>query len=83
MYCSCHHSGGFNFVFQFNPVSKLSEGDQFYNSTVNPNDTVDVLVFVIPADTARNMRDETVQKIREIRIAASRLGESINQYFYM
>ncbi|XP_044232510.1 interferon-induced protein 44-like [Thunnus albacares] len=60
--------------YKFNPVSKLSEGDQFYNSTVNPNDTVDVLVFVIPADTARNMRDETVQKIREIRIAASRLG---------
>ncbi|XP_067428586.1 interferon-induced protein 44-like isoform X1 [Thunnus thynnus] len=60
--------------YKFNPESKLSEGDQFYNTTVNPNDTVDVLVCVIPADTARLMTDKTLQKIREIRTAASRLG---------
>ncbi|XP_042247248.1 interferon-induced protein 44-like isoform X1 [Thunnus maccoyii] len=59
--------------YKFNPESKLSEGDQFYNSTVNPNDTVDILVCVIPADTACVMTDKTVQKIREIRTAASQL----------
>ncbi|XP_067428590.1 interferon-induced protein 44-like isoform X4 [Thunnus thynnus] len=60
--------------YAFNPESKLSEGNQFYNEEVNPNDKVHVLVCVIPANTARNMRDETLRKIREIRIAASRLG---------
>ncbi|XP_067428594.1 interferon-induced protein 44-like isoform X2 [Thunnus thynnus] len=60
--------------YKFNPESKLSEGDQFYNATVNPNDTVDVLVCVIPANNISLMPVETVQKIKEIRTAASQLG---------
>ncbi|XP_067428583.1 interferon-induced protein 44-like [Thunnus thynnus] len=60
--------------YKFNPVSKLSEDNQFYNTTVNPNDTVDILVCVIPADKVSLTTDETVQKIREIRTAASQLG---------
>ncbi|XP_053193446.1 interferon-induced protein 44-like [Scomber japonicus] len=59
--------------YVFNPEHKLSEGDQYYNTTVNPNDKVHVLVCVIPADTVNQMRDEVIRKIQEIRKAASDL----------
>ncbi|CAK6984941.1 interferon-induced protein 44-like, partial [Scomber scombrus] len=48
-------------------------GDQFYNTTVNPNDEVHVLVCVIPADTADQIEDEVITKVQEIRRAASEL----------
>ncbi|XP_053193442.1 interferon-induced protein 44-like [Scomber japonicus] len=60
--------------YKFNPKCKLSEGDQYYNTTVNPNDEVHVLVCVISADTANHMRHEVIRKIHEIRKAASELG---------
>ncbi|CAK6984330.1 interferon-induced protein 44-like [Scomber scombrus] len=60
--------------YVFNPEHKLSEGDQYYNTTVNPNDKVHVLVCVIPADTVSQMREEVTKKTLEIRRAASDLG---------
>ncbi|CAK6984907.1 interferon-induced protein 44-like, partial [Scomber scombrus] len=56
----------------FNPEHKLSEGDPYYNTRVNPNDKVHVLVCVISANTISH-RDEVMQKIQEIRKAASEL----------
>ncbi|XP_027131716.1 interferon-induced protein 44-like, partial [Larimichthys crocea] len=64
----------FKFVFQFNPVSKLSEGDQFYNNSPTDNDKVHVLVCVFPGHTVANIQDDVVQKIVEIRKEASDLG---------
>ncbi len=79
LYCSCSLTG-FKFVFQFNPVSSLSEGDQFYNDKPTSNDKVQVLICVIPANTPASLEKETVEKIREVRMAASELGENQNLF---
>ncbi|KAE8286472.1 Interferon-induced protein 44 [Larimichthys crocea] len=60
--------------YTFNPVSKLSEGDQFYNNSPTDNDKVHVLVCVFPGHTVANIQDDVVQKIVEIRKEASDLG---------
>uniref|UniRef100_A0A665TIT0 Interferon-induced protein 44-like n=1 Tax=Echeneis naucrates TaxID=173247 RepID=A0A665TIT0_ECHNA len=60
--------------YQLNPQSKLSEENQFYKRHLEPNDKVHVLVLIIPADTLGIIRHELVQKIREIRTAASDLA---------
>lgn len=70
------HWPHWNVFFQFNPESKLSEYDKFYNDTPADNDKVHVLVCVIPADAISRMAEETVQKIRDIRKEASDLSES-------
>lgn len=74
------HWNTFTFVFQFNPASKLSENNRFYNGAPTDNDKVHVLVCVIPADTVGLMSTEVLQKIRDIRMEASSLGES-NGFF--
>ncbi|TKS75313.1 Interferon-induced protein 44 [Collichthys lucidus] len=60
--------------YTFNPVSKLSEKDPFYNKSPTDNDKVHALVCVVPANTVADIKDEVVQKIREIRMEASDLG---------
>ncbi|KAG7999324.1 Interferon-induced protein 44 [Nibea albiflora] len=62
--------------YTFNPVSKMSEKDQSYNNSPSDNDKVHVLVCVVPASTVANIKDEVVQKIRDIRMEASDLGIS-------
>ncbi|XP_068565244.1 interferon-induced protein 44-like isoform X2 [Cebidichthys violaceus] len=60
--------------YRFNPESCLSKDDkQFYNNSPNLNDKVHLLVCVVPADAVSQMKDETVQKIRDIRMEASNL----------
>ncbi|KAF1377035.1 hypothetical protein PFLUV_G00217700 [Perca fluviatilis] len=59
--------------YEFNPQSTLSDGNSFYNKHPTTNDKVHVLVCVIDANTVANMTEETVAKIRNIRIEASKL----------
>ncbi|XP_053193448.1 interferon-induced protein 44-like [Scomber japonicus] len=60
--------------YRFNPEHKLSEGDQYYNTEVNPNDKVHVLVCVIPANTAGQIKGEVIRRVLEIRDVARELG---------
>ncbi|XP_062293754.1 interferon-induced protein 44-like [Scomber scombrus] len=60
--------------YVFNPEHKLSDGDQYYNPEVNPNDKVHVLACVVPADTSSQIEDEVIRKVLEIRKVARELG---------
>ncbi|XP_055362735.1 interferon-induced protein 44-like isoform X2 [Betta splendens] len=59
--------------YMFNPVSKLSEGDEHFNKTPTDNDKVHVLVCVVAADTLSTMSDEVLMKFKELREEASHL----------
>uniref|UniRef100_A0A3Q1H9H7 G domain-containing protein n=1 Tax=Anabas testudineus TaxID=64144 RepID=A0A3Q1H9H7_ANATE len=60
--------------YKFNPESKLSVDDPFYNEAPTANDRVHLLVCVVPADKLPCMSDEVKKKIRDVRVEASRLG---------
>ncbi|XP_034756027.1 interferon-induced protein 44-like [Etheostoma cragini] len=60
--------------YKFNPDSKLSKDDQFYNKGPTNNDKVHVLVCVINATTVSQLSENIVKKIREIRKEATDLG---------
>lgn len=60
--------------YKFNPESPLSEDSPFYNASPSPNDKVQVLVCVIPADKIKLMDNKLLEKLRNIRIKASRLN---------
>ncbi|XP_074541890.1 interferon-induced protein 44-like [Halichoeres trimaculatus] len=60
--------------YRFNPESKLSEDDPYYVRSPTDNDKVHVLVCVIPAGSLPVMPPGTLQKIRDVRGAASELG---------
>ncbi|KAJ4932690.1 hypothetical protein JOQ06_011105 [Pogonophryne albipinna] len=59
--------------YTFNPLSSLSENNQHYNRDPSLNDTVHVLVCVIPGNIAR-LQDDSVRKLREVRLAARDMG---------
>ncbi|KAG7243637.1 hypothetical protein INR49_011194 [Caranx melampygus] len=58
----------------FKPATPLSETDQSYNSSPTLNNKVHVLVCVVAADTLDILDDETMKKMREIRLAARDMG---------
>ncbi|KAM6913490.1 interferon-induced protein 44-like [Lycodopsis pacificus] len=60
--------------YQFNPVAPLQETDRDYISSPTLEDRVHVLVCVIPADSVSLISDEVVKKLREVRLAAAKLG---------
>ncbi|XP_029911929.1 interferon-induced protein 44-like [Myripristis murdjan] len=60
--------------YPFNPASKLSSDSQYYNAEPTLNDKVHVLVCVVPADTAAQLTENFVKKIKQIRRMASELG---------
>ncbi|XP_014878799.1 interferon-induced protein 44-like [Poecilia latipinna] len=59
--------------YKFNPVSSLSDGDPGYISSPSISDRVHVLVCIYDAN-APQMNQSVLQKMREIREAASELG---------
>ncbi len=52
------------------------EGDLYYNSSPTLDDRVHVLVSVIPAGLVSSLSDEVVNKMREVRLAASDMSKS-------
>lgn len=74
--CCRFHLNWLYFVFQFNPESKLSKDNQFYNKAPTANDEVHVLVCVIHANTVSQMPEETVRKIQDIRMEANELSKT-------
>ncbi|XP_061578851.1 interferon-induced protein 44-like [Cololabis saira] len=58
---------------QFNSSCPLSHGDPGYNSSPSPDDRVHVLVCVYSAN-ASEVKSSVLEKMREIREAASELG---------
>ncbi|XP_067458885.1 interferon-induced protein 44-like [Thunnus thynnus] len=59
--------------YKFNPASPLSDGDPGYISSPSADDKVHVLVCVCSAN-ASEIKEPVMQKMREIREAASDLG---------
>ncbi|KAM6913493.1 interferon-induced protein 44-like [Lycodopsis pacificus] len=60
--------------YQFNPVAQLQETDRDYISSPTLEDRVHVLVCVIPADSVSLISDKVVKNLREVRLAAAKLG---------
>lgn len=60
--------------YKFNPESRLSEDDPCFVRAPTDNEKVHVLVCVIPAGTLTVMSADILQKIRDVRVAASELG---------
>ncbi|XP_059203203.1 interferon-induced protein 44-like [Centropristis striata] len=58
----------------FNPQRRLMEGDSGYRSSPTPADKVQVLVCVFPADQINIVAKEVVEKLRDVRLAASDMG---------
>ncbi|XP_069576198.1 interferon-induced protein 44-like [Brachyistius frenatus] len=58
--------------YKFNPLSSLSAGDAGYNPSPSPDDRVHVLVCVCSGN-ASEIKDSVLQKMRDIREAASDL----------
>ncbi|XP_014878220.1 interferon-induced protein 44-like [Poecilia latipinna] len=61
------------FFPQFNPSASLSNNDPGYNSSPSVSDRVHVLVHIYSANAAE-MKSSVLQKMREIKKAASELG---------
>ncbi|KAF3846491.1 hypothetical protein F7725_003569 [Dissostichus mawsoni] len=57
----------------FNPISALSENNQHYNRNPSLNDRVHV-VCIIPGSIAGLQDDDSVKKLREVRLAARDMG---------
>ncbi|XP_028460522.1 interferon-induced protein 44-like [Perca flavescens] len=60
--------------YTFNPESTLSVDNPFYKKDPTNNDKVHVLVCVVPANSISLMKKETLDKIRNIRMEASKLS---------
>ncbi|XP_067428581.1 interferon-induced protein 44-like isoform X1 [Thunnus thynnus] len=60
--------------YTFNPESKLSKEDRYYNGSPSANDKVHVLVYVFDANTVSLMNDDIKETILDIRDEANELG---------
>ncbi|XP_029911832.1 uncharacterized protein LOC115362151 [Myripristis murdjan] len=59
--------------YTFNPASKLSDDNKYYNTEPTKNDKVHVLVCVVPADKIPLLKEDDVRKIKQIRRMAGDL----------
>ncbi|XP_029911871.1 interferon-induced protein 44-like [Myripristis murdjan] len=60
--------------YTFNPASKLSSDNHYYNAQPTLNDKVHVLVCIVPADKILLLTKDDVKKMKDIRETASDLG---------
>uniref|UniRef100_A0A4W6DX47 G domain-containing protein n=1 Tax=Lates calcarifer TaxID=8187 RepID=A0A4W6DX47_LATCA len=60
--------------YKFNPASPISKDDRYYKKFPSLNDKVHVLVCVISAGTLSLMDEQSVTKMREVRLAARDMG---------
>ncbi|XP_078017594.1 interferon-induced protein 44-like [Epinephelus lanceolatus] len=60
--------------YTFNPLSKITEDDNYYNRDPTLKDRVHVLVCVVSAETSNILSDEHVRKMRDVRLAARDMG---------
>ncbi|XP_049417327.1 interferon-induced protein 44-like isoform X1 [Epinephelus fuscoguttatus] len=60
--------------YTFNPLSKITEDDNYYNRDPTLKDQVHVLVCAVSAETLNILSDEHVVKMREVRLAARDMG---------
>ncbi|XP_068574791.1 interferon-induced protein 44-like [Cebidichthys violaceus] len=60
--------------YKFNPEAQLQETDEDYNPAPTLDDRVHVLVCVIPVASVSLISEEVVQKMREVRLAATEMG---------
>ncbi|XP_078017178.1 interferon-induced protein 44-like [Epinephelus lanceolatus] len=59
---------------EFNPLSKITEDDNYYNKDPTLKDQVHVLVCVVSAETSNILSNEYVKKMRDVRLAARDMG---------
>ncbi|XP_018527668.2 interferon-induced protein 44 isoform X1 [Lates calcarifer] len=67
-------SGHVQEAHKLDPQCPLSEGNPGYNSSPTLSDRVHVLVSVVPAGNVSLISDEILEKMREVRLAASEMG---------
>ncbi|XP_030611785.1 interferon-induced protein 44-like [Archocentrus centrarchus] len=60
--------------YRFNPASPLLKKDPNYNSSPTESDKTHVLVFVVPANTVSLIDYETMEKMKDVRLAARNKG---------
>ncbi|XP_072542842.1 interferon-induced protein 44-like [Salminus brasiliensis] len=60
--------------YEFKPHDPIDKDNRSYILNPTLNDKIHCLVSVIPADTISRMDDEVIQKMRNIRAEASKLG---------
>uniref|UniRef100_A0A673AI31 G domain-containing protein n=1 Tax=Sphaeramia orbicularis TaxID=375764 RepID=A0A673AI31_9TELE len=60
--------------YTFNPYSTLSIDDRYYNTNPSLSDKVHVLVCVVSASEVHLLDDDTVKKMRKVRLDASDMG---------
>ncbi|KAG9271220.1 interferon-induced protein 44-like [Astyanax mexicanus] len=60
--------------YRFKPLDPIDKANSYYILNPTLNDQIHCLVSVIPADKISMMDDEVMNKMKEIRAAASKLG---------